>query len=306
MVGFPTTVNTRQAPGVEGDFYGANPRWNVLAGEAQIIAGTSLYAGRFAWLDPSGTIANSNGIGKPAGFVGRSMQGLITTFLAESTMQIMPGMPVTIYNGGDFFVRNSGSGTATRDMKAYANYATGLATFGAAGSPPTAGSATGSIAAGGTNTATGTITDNVFTATASMVGTFVAGGVLSGTGVTSGTKIVRQLTGTTGGLGTYQVDIPQTVTSTTITETYGVFTAASALSGTFAIGDVLSGTGVTAGTVITQLGTGTGGLGTYYVDLTQTASSTTISATAAYETKWIAGSVALTGELVKMTSHTYG
>jgi hypothetical protein len=53
----------------------------------------------------------------------------------------------------------------------------------------------------------------------------VNGGVLSQSGVATGTTIVEQLTGTTGGLGTYTVSISQTVGSSiqpvTILETYG-------------------------------------------------------------------------------------
>lgn len=45
-----------------------------------------------------------------------------------------------------------------------------------------------------------------------------------------------------------------------------------------AVGNVLSGTGVTAGTKITSLGTGTGGTGTYNVSISQTAASTSITA----------------------------
>jgi hypothetical protein len=47
--------------------------------------------------------------------------------------------------------------------------------------------------------------------------------------------------------------------------------------GAYAVGQVLSGSGVTAGTKITALGTGTGGAGTYTVTPSQTAASTTIS-----------------------------
>lgn len=46
-----------------------------------------------------------------------------------------------------------------------------------------------------------------------------------------------------------------------------------------AIGNVLSGTGVTSGTTITAFGTGTGGTGTYTVSASQTVSSTSITAT---------------------------
>jgi hypothetical protein len=52
-------------------------------------------------------------------------------------------------------------------------------------------------------------------------------------------------------------------------------------SGTLTVGQTLSGSGVTAGTKITALGTGTGGTGTYTVSASQTASSTTITAAGA-------------------------
>ena len=50
-------------------------------------------------------------------------------------------------------------------------------------------------------------------------------------------------------------------------------------SGTLDIGQTISGTGVTAGTRIVAFGTGSGGTGTYTVDVSQTVASTTISAT---------------------------
>lgn len=56
-------------------------------------------------------------------------------------------------------------------------------------------------------------------------------------------------------------------------------TITAVTSGSLAIGAVLSGTGVTAGTTITAFGTGTGGNGTYTVSASQTVSSTTINAT---------------------------
>mgnify|MGYP001583705586 FL=1 len=55
-----------------------------------------------------------------------------------------------------------------------------------------------------------------FTAVAIGAGTFYPGMSLSGTGVLPGTIILRQLTGTTGGIGTYEVSLNQTVASTTI------------------------------------------------------------------------------------------
>jgi hypothetical protein len=52
----------------------------------------------------------------------------------------------------------------------------------------------------------------------------------------------------------------------------------TATSGTVAVGSVIVGSGITVGTVITALGTGTGGIGTYTVDISQSASSTPITA----------------------------
>jgi hypothetical protein len=58
-----------------------------------------------------------------------------------------------------------------------------------------------------------------------------------------------------------------------------VFTAAGALVGAFGLGQLLTGAGVTAGTFITSFGTGTGGLGTYNINISQTVASTSIAGT---------------------------
>jgi len=55
-------------------------------------------------------------------------------------------------------------------------------------------------------------------------------------------------------------------------------TVTGVTSGTLGPGQVISGTGVTAGTTITAFGTGTGGAGTYTVSASQTVASTTITA----------------------------
>lgn len=70
---------------------------------------------------------------------------------------------------------------------------------------------------------TATFTASIGPASTTMAVTAVASGALfpgmliSGSGVSAGTTIVSQLTGTTGNVGTYQVSISQTVSSTTIT-----------------------------------------------------------------------------------------
>jgi len=56
-----------------------------------------------------------------------------------------------------------------------------------------------------------------------------------------------------------------------------VMTVTAVGSGALAVGQTLSGSGVTAGTKITAFGTGTGGTGTYTVSVSQTVASTTIA-----------------------------
>ena len=57
-----------------------------------------------------------------------------------------------------------------------------------------------------------------------------------------------------------------------------VMTVSAVGSGKLKVGQTISGSGVTAGTKISSLGTGTGGTGTYNVSVSQTVSSTTITA----------------------------
>jgi hypothetical protein len=58
-------------------------------------------------------------------------------------------------------------------------------------------------------------------------------------------------------------------------------TVTSVLSGTIAVGQAIFGNNISQNTVITALGTGTGGTGTYTVSNSQTTASTTINSTAA-------------------------
>ena len=146
------------------------------------------------------------------------------------------------------------------------------------GSEPTVATVTGAIAPG-TASVTGSIFADLLVVTAVASGTLVPGAIIAGTGITAGTQITAQLSGTTGGIGTYALTVAQTTPSTTIAATYGTLTVSAVASGTLSIGQALTGTGVTAGTQITGLGTGTGLTGTYIVSPTQTVASETLTAT---------------------------
>ena len=75
--------------------------------------------------------------------------------------------------------------------------------------------------AGATGSFTGAIAGTTLTVSAVTSGTIMPGATLAGTGVTAGTTIVSQLTGTTGGAGTYQISASQTVASTAMTTSGG-------------------------------------------------------------------------------------
>lgn len=137
---------------------------------------------------------------------------------------------------------------------------------------------TGAIAAGGSAG-----TPDVLTVSAVAAGQLAVGQLISGTGVEGGTYILSLGTGT-GNTGTYNLSTinQQTVSSRAmtapnvpapafvasaayITTSGGVDTLhiATLTSGEVLVGQQVFGTGVAANTVITALGSGTGGTGTY-------------------------------------------
>jgi hypothetical protein len=104
--------------------------------------------------------------------------------------------------------------------------------------------------------------------------TSTAGATVNATALVSGTQYSVLTLGTTLAAGFVAVGATSTSITGSIAGTTLTVTAGSGV----AIGQILSGTGVTANTTITALGTGTGGAGTYTVSASQTVSSTTITA----------------------------
>ena len=131
---------------------------------------------------------------------------------------------------------------------------------------------------------TGTFSGNVLTVTGINSGAVAQGQYLNCQGVTSGTRIVRNLTGAGGNVneqGTYLLNITQPTQTPVFTGSISgtTLTVTAMTSGAVNVGSVISGTGVTAGTTISALISGTGGVGTYTVSASQTVSSTTITGT---------------------------
>lgn len=197
--------------------------------------------------------------------------------VAGLTVPQLQGLSGTLSVAIDGVVRNGGTvnlSAATSFTSAATIIQTALNT-----SPPSQAVVTGAIATT-TATVTGSIAANVLTVTAVGGGVLQPGAILTGGTIAAGTQIQNQLTGTAGGVGTYAVSIAQVVASVAITATYGTLTVSAVTSGVLALGQTLSGAGVTAGTLIWALGTGAGGTGTYFVSPSQTASSTSITAIA--------------------------
>lgn len=167
----------------------------------------------------------------------------------------------------------------------------------------------------------GTIATTVLTVAGSVNGRFDIGMVITGAGVTAGTTIISYGTGL-GGQGTYNLNISQTVsTGVTITGsltpnvantnsgsisgtvlTIAAGSASISNTGLWQVGMTVTGTGVTANTTITSLGTGTGGAGTY--NLSQSSTVTSIGLQG-----YFSSSIPLTGQLEKITlarSYTAG
>jgi len=87
--------------------------------------------------------------------------------------------------------------------------------------------------------------------------------LVKGPGITSGTKITGQISGTPGGAGLYTVSYSQLLASTNLSIPGNTLTVTDGAD--IAVGETLTGAGIAAGTAVTALGTGTGGAGTYTV-----------------------------------------
>lgn len=129
--------------------------------------------------------------------------------------------------------------------------------------------------------ALGHISGSVLTITSIVSGTVAAGQYLSdGNNLISNGTIVTSFGTGTGGVGTYNVNQPQTVSGATFTGTgSGTNLTASAVTGTIGIGDTISGVGVSAGTTILSQSSGhLGGAGVYVTSAVTTSTGAALTA----------------------------
>jgi len=135
---------------------------------------------------------------------------------------------------------------------------------------------------------TGTVSGTTLTVSSIKSGTLAVGQHFFAVGALQETVITALGTGT-GGTGTYTLGLSQTIASSqmytsspgavvTAAITGTTMTVASVASGTLYVGQTIQGAGITAQTIITALGTGSGGTGTYTINNSQTISSETMYA----------------------------
>jgi len=135
---------------------------------------------------------------------------------------------------------------------------------------------------------TGSTSGTTLTVTSVKSGTLAVGQNLFAVGALQETVITALGSGS-GGTGTYTIGLSQTIASSQMyTSSPGAvvtaaisgttLTVATVTSGTLYVGQTIQGAGITTQTIITALGTGTGGAGTYTVNNSQTIASITMYA----------------------------
>lgn len=358
-MGFQTVVNNQPAPGEAGDFYGVNPRASVIGGPGMYRAPEDgLIVGNFCWVNPAtGEVSQSYLPGGIIGFLHRENNAVITEFLGEAVYVVYRGLPVTLFDQGDFWARFADG--ATPGQAVFADAGTGTPIAG--DTAPTTDTFTGSAGFTGTAQMGATLTTIAITANVATL-VVATGYVTVGDIVTSaniaGLPIGAQLTGPAGGSGTYtfvHADVaaeagtvasnllhvtatvrgalvigsvvtggamavnstvtaipgggfytisgaPQTVASGTKNANTDTLAVTILTTGDIAPGDVIAGAGVTAGTQVLEQLTGTpGGVGTYRISVSQNFASTALTV-GAIATPWFVDSLAADGELAKIST----
>lgn len=286
---FQSQVNIYNAAGVVGESAFQGPRrsaaWNLFSNGVPNVIGYAFTKTNGGNPDPSGNSPNAGtaqvgGTGQFAGILAYPKQ---YTSFGTSGNPLAPSIILPDYSLGhlaimDYLWVNLPGGANINDIVTYSPSTGALSSM-----VPTA-SFTAAIAA--------TAGGDVMTVSAVAAGYLGVGSVISGAGVKSGTVIAALGTGK-GGAGTYILNTInlQTVSSEAMTapnqpsggwtgngylsviSTVPTLTVTTSTTGALSIGDIITGPGVAANTVITGYGTGTGGTGTYVVNNAQTVGS---------------------------------
>jgi len=274
MSGFQTQVNVQYAFGVQGALYDNSPvrsaPWELVSdNQAYNVIGATAYTAVSA--DPGSAIAS--GVAKAGGtgvFVGILANSKVYATSGGASGALSPTLTLLNYSIGELVSMGhlivALPGPANVGDKVCYDQTTGQISSYA----PTA-AFTASIAH----------TTGLMTVSAVANGFLQPGMTLHGANV-EGVKITGLGSGT-GNTGTYQTNLPVNaadVSSQAMTgdqlppsaasvtgtiSTAGLMNVTAVGSGELAVGQVITGTGVPANTVITALGTGVGNTGTYTV-----------------------------------------
>lgn len=99
---FQQDINRDLPRGVAGDFASTNPRQNMLAGEAALVAAEPITVGQFAFVR-DGKVYATYYAGDRVGFVHRNNQAIVA--LGQQASMIVPeGREVALFTSGDFYV----------------------------------------------------------------------------------------------------------------------------------------------------------------------------------------------------------
>ncbi|NBU29972.1 MAG: hypothetical protein EBS41_00420 [Actinobacteria bacterium] len=156
-----------------------------------------------------------------------TFSGTVMSVSAMTSGTLAVGQSVSTA-GGTFTISTLGTGTGgtgTYNMSGSYTNATATSYTATRVIPATV---TGQVAV-----VTGSIATTSLNVTAVTSGTISPGQTISGTGVTAGTKILGQVSGTAGGIGIYTVSVSQTVASTTVTAAIATKSLAARALATF-------------------------------------------------------------------------
>lgn len=231
---FQKTINTYSSPAAAGQVASGNPTAWYVAGPNAVVSGAlGLTVAAFAWATPitvgdtperadSNALLVAAGLSRvPDGFVVNEQQGNIQLVLQESGMSILPWQAVELMTRGDVWAKLPAGIAASRKQKVFASMIDGSIATGAAGATVSGTAVTASFA---TNVMTVTVGSNI-----------KPGSLIVGAGVPANTYVVAQLTGTTGGAGTYSLSTtPGTIASQANTTTDYIETKFSVLSAALA------------------------------------------------------------------------
>ncbi len=191
----------------------------------------------------------------PTASVGAYLRGGNVASLTLAQLQAISGVLTVTIDGTPHTSSAINLSSATSFSSAAELITDGLALTG-----PTQATITGAMGATFTGTAGTPSTHLIVT---SVTGLISIGDTVTGTGIPASTTVLSQISGTTGGAGTYNLSAANTASSASCQGSSNVLVVSAVATGALAIGQEVTGGAVSAGTFITALGTGTTGTGTY-------------------------------------------